>query len=256
MIDLLQRIDKINSILDEIAEREQKANEFRKLTQKFASLNEKLVDLAWACPFVIEISEKEDLSFPFKEMKEKYEDFRKDIVKWWGDPPDKIDILEPSAYYERIDELLESCEKLESEVQEALNVTKNSIDSKYELAKTLSKIPDMEIDFRIFEKAIDFLLQIGKNAHSIAQFVKWNKKIFSKKLEEWKSIISQIKKEQEKLSLKKVHDKTISDKTGEFIKKFMENDCEIDFDFLDSEIVNELKEKLPGLCRKLKVMMG
>jgi hypothetical protein len=256
MVDLLQRIGELISVIDERVERERKTKELGTLADKFVSVNEKLNDLAWACRFAIGISENDDLFSLFEEMKNKYKTFRKHLVGLWGEQPDKIDILEPTEFYEPLEDLLKHCRNLELQVQKVLRTTLESVESVYNLANTLSIIPDIEIDSHVFENAANFLREVGSDARDIAEFVKKDEKVCSQKIKEWKSIKLILKKEQEKLNLRTVHGKKLSDKTREFLSRFVEDNCEIDFEFVDSDIVNELKEKLPGLCKKLRVRIG
>jgi hypothetical protein len=256
MVDLLQRIDELISVIDERMERERKTKELETLADKFVSVNEKLNDLSWACKFAMEISENDDLFSLFEGMKKKYKTFRKHLVDLWGEHPDKIDILEPEEFYEPIEDLLKYCRNLELQVQKVLRTKSEWVESVYNLANTLSIIPDIEIDSHVFENAVNFLREVGSDAHDIAEFVKRDEKVCSQKIKEWKSIKSMLKKEQEKLNLNAVHGKRLSNKTREFLGRFINDNCEIDFEFLDGDIVDELKEKLPGLCKKLRVRIS
>ncbi|MEM7825219.1 MAG: hypothetical protein QXO27_04575, partial [Candidatus Aenigmatarchaeota archaeon] len=144
---------------------------------------------------------------------------------------------------------------VESKVEEILRIEIDSKKSLSDLAKTLSVIPDIEIDFSVFESAFNFLKKAGSDVQDLADFVKKDKNICNQKINEWKLIEATLKEEQKKFNLETVNGKKISEKTQEFLKKFINNNCNVEFKFLDSDVVNELKENLPGFCNRLRVRL-
>jgi len=255
MASFLQRIEDIISAIDEKIERERKTEELKKAVEQWILVNNKLEDVAWASRFMLEVCRTSDLESLFEEVKEKYEDFKENLVELWGESPENLDIYEPSELIEGLKEILNVCQKMERKIQETLQMMKKEIKSKQELAESFSIIPDIKVDFRIFKEASNFLSKMGLNVSNIAYFVGRNSETCAEKIKQWKNLQKKISNESEKLDLRRVKGKALSNDTLNFLLQFIENNGEAEFEVLNGKIVNEIKKEFPELSKKLKVSL-
>jgi len=253
MASFLQRIEDIISAIDEKIERERKTEELKKAVERWILVNNKLEDVAWASRFMLEVYPTSDLESFFKKLKEKYEDFKKNLVELWGKSPEKLDISEPSELIGGLEEMLNACQDMERKIQETLQMMEKEIRSKQELAKSFSIIPDIKVDFQIFKEASNFLSKMGLNVSDIANFVRRNSETCAEKIEQWKALQKKISDESEKLDLRRIKGKALSDDTLNFLLQLIENNGEAKFEVLSGKIVNEIKREFPELSKKLKV---
>jgi len=256
MATFLQRVKSITSVIDERIERERKANELKKLCEKFVLVNEELTNIIWACRFVLGISEDSELQSLFNITRDRYESLRESLISLWGENPDKIDILEPTELYEPLDEIMRMCQQSEIKMNEILRQNMEKIKATHVLAESLSIIPDIRIDFQIFMEAKSFLSKAGSSAASVAEHVERDKKLCEKKIKEWHSLSAKLSKEQAKLDLQNVKGKKLTSETLSFLTQFVKNNGEADFESINGEVVDELKSKFPELCKKLRVSMS
>ena len=256
MRSLLQRIEDVISAIDEKIERERKTEELKKAVEQWILLNNKLEEVTWASRFMLEVYQIPELESLFKEVKEKYEDFKGTLIELWGENPEKLDISEPSELIEGLKEMLNVCQKMERKIQETLQKLKKEIQSKQELAESFSIIPDIELDLQVFREASNFLSKIGSNASDIANFVGKKNQICAEKIRQWKKMQRKLLKESEKLDLRRIKGKVLSNDTLNFLLQFIENSGEAKFEALNGNIVSEIKKEFPELTKKLKVNLS
>jgi len=244
------------SAIDEKIERERKTEELKKTVEQWILVNNKLGDVAWASRFMLGAYQTPELESLFKRVKEKYEDFKENLVELWGESPENLDISEPSELIEGLKEMLNTCQDMERKIQETLQMMKKEIKSKQELAESFSIIPDIRLNFQIFREASDFLSKLGPNVSDIAKFVGRNSETCAEKIKEWKALQKRISDESEKLDLRRLKGKTLSDDTLNFLLQFIKNNGEAKFEVLSGNIVNEIKKEFPELSKKLKVNLS
>jgi len=63
-------------------------------------------------------------------------------------------------------------------------------------------------------------------------------------------------KESEKLDLRRIKGKVLSNDTLNFLLQFIENSGEAKFEALNGNIVSEIKKEFPELTKKLKVNLS
>ena len=253
MVTLIQRIETLVTSIKERMEREKKAKELKKLVDDLYLINEEISRFIWASKFVLGVSGDPEFLSLFAKARSEYESLRETLVGLWGEKPEKIDILEPSEFLEPLKALRSAFGELEIEACEVLRNKLAVAKSRHTIAESFSIIPDIKIDLEVFEKAINFLNNSGYAVYDIAEFVKRDKTTLDHRLKVWKSIEKRIAVEEQKLDIRNLKGKKLSEKTLTFLKNFVENRGKASFESLSGSIVDELKSSFPELSRKLRV---
>lgn len=256
MPKILQRIESLVTGIDEKIERERKAHDLKKLIFDFSQLNKEMTRVAWANLFVMGLTGTPKLKSLFDNAKRNYENFEKKLVGLWGENPGKIDILEPSEFFESINALFKAFRELEAEILSVYKSKTSDAHKKCTLAKNFSIIPDMDIDLEVFERARNFLVNAGPTVWNIADFVNRNKEKLKERVQVWTSITKKIAVEEKKFDFQNIQGKKLSTETQNVLTEFVKNSGEAKFEDFSGIVVDELNSNFPELSKILRVSIS
>jgi len=256
MPKILQRIESLVTGIDEKIERERKAHDLKNLIFDFSRLNKEMTRIVWANLFVMGLTGTPKLKSLFENAKRNYENLEKKLVDLWGENPGKIDVLEPSEFFESINALFKAFNELEAEILSVYNSKKNDAHKKCALAKNFSIIPDMDINLEVFEKARNFLENAGPTVWNISDFVDRNKEKLREKIQMWTSITKKIAVEEKKFDFQNIQGKKLSTETQNILAEFVKNSGEAKFKDFSGVVVDELNANFPELSKILRVSIS
>jgi hypothetical protein len=251
MTTLQEKLENILKMINEGKEREVRDLELRDLINQFHDINKKIENVLIPGKFYAEIDTGEkDYQDRFKPALNTYLGVRSEIVKEWGEEPDKIDLLDPKELKDGLQELSTELTKLEESLREHLSSTYTKINDEKKTAETISQIlPDIKIDLAIFTNAQAYFQKYGRDPATLASYLNIPG-TQSKKIDEWKLQLKAVQTQHEKMDFRK--GANLSEEASVFLETLIRSK-RVRFSELPPAVVTEINTTFPELSQKLVV---
>lgn len=244
-------VDRILKDIDTRVRREKKAEEIDQMIKKLSHINFILPNAKWAYQFVSKVADESTFASEYTSVKDSYQKLKDKFTKLKWEKFSKIDIIEPSPFFNLLDVIIENCGKLENKIGKALRNLKDEIRASRRMADSLRIIPEIEINPQAFDDALTFLNRVGETTRDIANFLNKNNKILSKKVEEWEKLERRMSVENRRLNLESVGESLGLSKTTIAFLKSLRDEREAIFASVTGQVVEEIKKKFPDLSKRL-----
>jgi hypothetical protein len=251
MISLQKKLENVSDIIDQRAEREQKDEELRNLSDQLLEINKKINGVLIPGKFYSDLDTGEkDFDERFKPALNMYFNIQNEIVKEWGEKPDKIDLLDPKELKEGLDELATEITRLEDSLREHLKTTYDSVADEKRTAQAVAQIlPDIKIDLDVFTNAQAYFQKFGQNPAALAGYLKISGKR-SEKISTWKSHLIAVRTQHDQLDFKK--SANLSNEAAVFLDTLIKTK-RVWFKDLPPSVVTEINTTFPELSQKLTI---
>jgi hypothetical protein len=249
MTTLQEKLENILKMINEGKEREERDQELRDLIDQFHDINKKIESVLIPGKFYndIDTSEKE-YQEQFKPALNTYLGLQIEIVKEWGEQPDKIDLLDPKELKDGLQELSTELTKLEDSLREHLISTYTKIADEKRTAETISQIlPDIKIDLTTFTNAQAYFQKFGRDPTTLASYLNIPG-MRSKKIDDWKHHLKAVQKQHEQMDFRK--DANLSEEASAFLETLIRSK-RVRFTELPPSVVTEINDTFPELSKKL-----
>jgi hypothetical protein len=251
MTTLQEKLENILRMINEGKEREERDQELRDLIDQFHDINKKIEGVLIPGKFYndIDTGEKE-YQEQFKPALNTYLGLQSEIVKEWGEQPDKIDLLDPKELKDGLQELSTKLTKLEDSLRERLSSTYTKIAEEKKTAETISQIlSDIKIDLAIFTNAQAYFQKYGRDPATLASYLDIPG-TRSKKIDEWKLHLYAVQKQHEQMDFRK--GANLSEEASAFLETLIRSK-RVRFTELPPTVVTEINTAFPELSQKLVV---
>jgi hypothetical protein len=245
------RVDRILKDIDTRVRREKKAEEIDQMIKKLSHINLMLPNAKWAYQFVSKITDESTFAGEYTSVKDSYQKLKDKFTKLKWKKISKIDIIEPSPFFNLLDVIIENCGKLENKIGKVLTDLKGEISASRRMAESLRIIPEIKINPQAFDDALSFLNRVGETTRDIANFVDENNDILSEKVEKWKELEKRMAVENKSLNLESIGESLgLSKATIAFLKS-LRDEREAILASVTGLVVEEIKKKFPDLSKRL-----
>jgi hypothetical protein len=249
MTRLQEKLEKISDMIDQRVEREQRDEDLRKLSDQLLEINKKIKGVLIPGKFYFDLDTGEkDFQERFKPVLTTYLGIQSEIVKEWGEKPDKIDLLDPTELKEGLIELSSELVKLEDSLRNHLTKINDMITDEKKTAQTISQIlPDIKIDLEVFSNAQTYFQRFGQSPATLASYLIVSGKR-SDKISTWKNHIQSVSDQHDQMDFKK--SAALSDEASTFLDTLIKSK-RVRFKDLSPSIVTEINNSFPELSQKL-----
>jgi hypothetical protein len=251
MTTLQKKLDKISDMIDQRAEREKRDEELRHLLDQLLDINKKIKGVLLPGKFYIDLGTGEmEFQERFKPALNTYLGLQSEIVKEWGEKPNKIDLLDPKELKEGLQEFSTEISKLEDSLREHLRNTSDSVANEKKTAQTIAQIlPDIKIDLDVFVNAQAYFQRFGQNPTVLASYLNASGKR-SEKISTWKNHLKAVHDQHDQMDFKK--STNLSDETATFLDTLIKSK-RVWFKDLSPSVLTEINTTFPELSQKLVV---
>jgi len=247
-------VNRINQILKSIntrVRREEKAEQIDQMIKKLSHINLLLPEVKWAYQFMTKITDENAFATEYDEIKKSYQKLKNKFIKLKWEKLSKIDIIEPTPFFDLLDNIIGKCDKLGSKIGKVLRELKDEIRTSREMAISLRIIPEIKTNLQVFDDVLTFLNQVGETTRDVSNFVDKNNKVLNEKVKKWKKLQEQMSVEKEQLNLESIGESLdLSKATVTFLKNLIDKKEAI-FTSITGQVVEEIKKKFPDLSKRL-----